>query len=98
VDRANGPSESGRFTAHNPVAHGDLLFVSWFSDGVRVLDIRDPAAPREIAAWVPPAREEASVVRTYLGSGPQVWGVAAEGDLIVASDINSGLYVLRLVR
>jgi hypothetical protein len=37
-------------------------------------------------------------VRNYLGDGAQVWGVAVEGDLIVASDINSGLYVLRLVR
>jgi hypothetical protein len=98
VDPIAGPSEPGRFSAHNPVIVGDLLFASWFSDGVRVLDLRDPGAPQEIAAWVPPAETPSSAVRTYLGEGAQVWGVAVEGDLVVASDINSGLYVLRLVR
>ncbi len=98
VDPAHGPSEPGRFSAHNPVLQGDLLFVSWFSDGVRVLDVHDPAAPREIAAWVPPPGSAPDAVRTYLGEGAQVWGVAVDGDLVVASDINSGLWVLRLVR
>jgi hypothetical protein len=98
VDRAQGPGEPGRFSAHNPVVQGDLLFASWFSDGVRVLDIRDPAAPREITAWVPPAGTAPEAVRNYLGEGAQVWGVAVDGDLVVASDINSGLWVLRLVR
>jgi hypothetical protein len=98
VDPVAGPAEPGRFSAHNPVVRGDLLFVSWFSDGVRVVDIRDPAAPREVAAWVPPAGEAAGAVRNYLGEGPQVWGIAVDGDLIAASDINGGLYVLRLVR
>jgi hypothetical protein len=98
VDRAQGPAGPGRYSAHNPVVQGDLLFVSWFSDGVRVLDIRDPAAPREIASWVPPPGNASEAVRTYLGEGAQVWGVAIAGDLVVASDINSGLWVLRLVR
>ena len=98
VDRAQGPSEPGRFSAHNPVMQGDLLFVSWFSDGVRVLDIRDPVAPREIASWVPPPGAAPEAVRNYLGEGAQVWGVAVDGDLVVASDINSGLWVLRFTR
>jgi hypothetical protein len=98
VDSAQGPSAPGRFSAHNPVVHGNLLFVSWFSDGVRVLDIENPAAPREIAAWVPPLGSAPEAVRNYLGEGAQVWGVAIEGDLVVASDINSGLWVLRLAR
>lgn len=98
VDPTRGPSEEGRFTAHNPVVRGNLLFVSWFSDGVRVLDIADPANPREVASWVPPARERQRAVPTYLGEGPQVWGVDIAGDLVVVSDINGGLYTLRLVR
>jgi hypothetical protein len=98
VDRAAGPAEPGRYSAHNPVVQGDLMFVSWFSDGVRVLDISDPAAPREIASWVPPAGSAPEAVRNYLGEGAQVWGVAVDGDLVVASDINSGLWVLRFVR
>jgi hypothetical protein len=98
VDRTAGPSGPGRFTAHNPVVEGDLLFVSWFSDGVRIVDIRDPAAPREVGSWIPDGEDSPRLVRSYLGGGPQVWGVAVAGDLVVASDINSGLYVLRLVR
>jgi hypothetical protein len=98
VDSALGPTEQGMFTAHNPVVQGDLLFVSWYTDGVRVLDIRDPAAPREVAAWVPPADAAPGAVRTYLGLGAMVWGVAVDGDLVVASDVNSGLWVLRFVR
>jgi hypothetical protein len=98
VDPAVGPAERGVFSAHNPVVQGDLLFVSWYSDGVRVLDIRDPAAPREVASWVPPAESGRGAVRTSLGAGPLVWGVAVDGDLVVASDVNSGLWVLRFVR
>ncbi|HLH25469.1 MAG TPA: PA domain-containing protein [Chloroflexota bacterium] len=98
VDPTTGPTEPGRFSAHNPVVRGDLLFASWFSDGVRVLDIQDPAAPREIAAWVPPPGTAPEAVRNYLGEGAQVWGVAVDGDLVVASDINSGLWVLRFVQ
>jgi hypothetical protein len=90
VDRARGPAAPGEFSAHNPVVRGDLLLVSWFTDGVRVLDIRDAATPREVAAWIPPPRRPER--------WPMVWGVAVEGDLVVASDIPSGLYVLRLVR
>ncbi|HEX2028147.1 MAG TPA: cell wall-binding repeat-containing protein [Nitriliruptorales bacterium] len=33
----------------------DLAFTTWMSDGLRVLDVSDPTAPREVAAYVPPA-------------------------------------------
>jgi hypothetical protein len=97
VDPTLGPPERGVFSAHNPVVQGDLLFVSWYADGVRVLDIRDPAAPREVAAWMPPADAAPGAVRTSLGPDALVWGVAVDGDLVVASDVNSGLWVLRFV-
>lgn len=98
VDRAAGPPTAGLFSAHNPIVRGDLLFVSWYSDGVRVVDIQDPAAPRELAAWVPPARTLPNAVRIPIAEGPMIWGIAVEGDLVVASEMTSGLYVLRLAR
>jgi hypothetical protein len=98
VDRTAGPATPGLFTAHNPIVRGDLLFVSWYSDGVRVVDIHDPAAPRELAAWTPPARAIPDAVRISFTDGPLIWGIAVEGDLIVASEMNGGLYVLQLVR
>lgn len=98
VDRAAGPAAAGLFTAHNPIVRGDLLFVSWYSDGVRVVDIRDPAAPREVASWIPPASAAPAAVRIPFAPGPLIWGIAVEGDLVVASEITGGLYVLRLAR
>ena len=89
VDRAHGPAEPGQFSVHNPVVQGDLLFVSWYSDGVRVLDTGDPGAPSEVAAWIPTGRDMPGAVRNSLGEGPTIWGIAVEGNLVVASDVNS---------
>jgi len=49
----------GRFGAHAsnesfaPVYYRKLVFVSWFNAGVRVLDIRDPSRPVEVAHFIP---------------------------------------------
>jgi hypothetical protein len=104
VDPARGPVRPGDFSAHNPVAWGELLLVSWFSDGVRLLDIRDPANPRELDAWIPPApatpagAEQERPGHVHAFEGPSVWGVAAEGDLVAISDMFTGLYLFRLMR
>ncbi len=79
---------SGMWSAHNPEVQGNHVYVSWYNDGVRVLDISDPSEPREVAAWtgegkpadVPPVN---------------IWSVVPHGDLLVASDFNYGLYILR---
>ena len=59
------------------------------------MDIANPAAPREIAAYVPPPTGDPYGEFPY---STQVWGVYATGDLVLASDINAGLYVLRYIR
>jgi hypothetical protein len=89
------PSGEGLYSVHNPVVRGDLAFVSWYSDGVRVLDIADPRQPVEIAAFVPPANADPF---GEFDEAPYVWGVALERDLVFASDTNTGLYVLRFSR
>ncbi len=33
----------------------DVMLTTWTSDGLRVLDVSDPTAPREIGSFVPPA-------------------------------------------
>ena len=77
------PAKSrGLYSIHNTVVQGTVALTSWYSDGVRAVDITDPSAPREIAYYVP---------RNAL-----VWGIHADRGLILASDIRQGLYVLRL--
>ncbi len=48
-----------RFGAHasnenmTPIFYKKLIFVSWFSAGLRVLDIRNPYQPKEVAYYIP---------------------------------------------
>jgi hypothetical protein len=89
--RDQAVSAQGLWSVHNPEVRGDTLYASWYSDGVRVIDISRPSAPREVAAWTGAGRPaDAPAV--------DVWGVAVRGDLVLASDRGYGLYVLRLTR
>jgi hypothetical protein len=47
--------KGGRFGAHQFQEHIDstLVYCTWFSGGLRVVDIRDPAAPEEVAWFIP---------------------------------------------
>ena len=81
---------SGSRTMHNifiPDEDDDLAFLSWYDEGIRVLDIDDPSNPREIAAFIPDP----------VATGPGLfWGIFADDDLVFASDILSGLFILEL--
>ena len=83
-----GLASQGTWSVHNPEVVGNTVYVSWYSDGVRVIDISQPAAPREIGFWTGAgAPEHAPAV--------DIWGVAPHRGLILASDRNHGLYILR---
>jgi hypothetical protein len=90
---------AGDYVIHNPLAVGTDVLISWYSDGIRVVDASDPTAPREVAHFVPPATQNPvkPSQRGVLNNDPQVWGVAHDDDtgLIYASDMNSGLWILR---
>ncbi len=38
------------FTAHNIAVRGDLAFIAWWDDGIRVIDFSQPTNPREIVS------------------------------------------------
>ncbi len=79
---------SGTWSVHNPQVRGSTVYASWYSDGVRAISISDPSNPREIGFWAGAgAPSDAPAVN--------IWGVALLGDLVLASDRNYGLYVLR---
>ena len=90
----NAPPPGGDFSAHNVVVRGNTAYFSWYSDGIRLVDISQPTVPREIGSFVPePAADPFGILPT----APEVWGVYVQNQLILASDMNSGLHILRAV-
>jgi len=89
----------GVYSVHNAVIKGDLEYASWYSDGVRVVDLSDPRRPKEVASFVPPpspARQTAATAQGGRRDMPVVWGVYPWKDLVLASDMNSGLWIFRV--
>ncbi|HEV8559949.1 MAG TPA: hypothetical protein VGR06_26735 [Actinophytocola sp.] len=82
-------------TVHDPKVRGDRAYFSWYSLGVVVADIDRPASPRLEAQFVP---RSDYVNPDFFCTEPcaQVWGVFVDRDYMLASDMNSGLYVLGL--
>src|SRR6266566_7445412 len=89
----------GDYVIHNPLVVGTDVYLSWYTDGVRVVDTKDPRNPTEVAYFVPPAAQNPikPAQRNTLTNTTQVWGVAYEPStkLVYASDMNSGLWILR---
>jgi hypothetical protein len=87
----------GIWSVHNPemLREGDddddesnILYASWYSDGVRVLDIRRPSRPREVASWTGQGAPA--------GAPPvNIWSVVPHRGVLLASDRDFGLYVLK---
>jgi hypothetical protein len=94
-----GAQGSGDYTIHNNFLVGTDVYVSWYSDGVRVVDASDPRKPKEVASFVPPAGQNPvkPAQRGVLSQMPQVWGVVVDEatGIVYASDMNTGLWILR---
>jgi hypothetical protein len=90
---------AGDFSIHNNFIVGTEVYSSWYTDGVRVVDASDPTHPVEVAYFVPPAAQNPvkPSQRGTLINGVEIWGVVVDEDtgLIFASDMNSGLWILR---
>jgi hypothetical protein len=89
----------GVYSVHNAVIKGDRSYASWYSDGVRVVDLSDPGRPREVAWFVPPPAPPRQTAATAQGGRrdmPLVWGVFPWKGMVLASDMNSGLWVIRV--
>jgi hypothetical protein len=91
--------QAGDYTIHNPLIAGTDLYISWYTDGIRVVDAKDPRRLREVAYFVPPSVNNPvqPSQRGTLTNATQVWGVAYDEArrLVYASDMNSGLWILR---
>jgi hypothetical protein len=86
LDHGTGPREldTVRFTTPAApgrlVASGELAYVAWDGDGLRIVDLGQ-VKPRTVAQFVPPAGD--------------VVAVALLAEHVVVTDRTSGLYVLR---
>ena len=75
--------------------------MSWYSDGVRVVDASDPTSrSRWRTSCRRPAKPGQAVDADVLSNKTQVWGVVVDEatGLIYASDMNTGLWILRRTR
>ncbi|HWD60093.1 MAG TPA: hypothetical protein VG308_17545, partial [Stellaceae bacterium] len=93
VDSPFARTPGGRFGAH-PFAermHDSLVYCAWFSGGLRVVDVADPSAPREVGSFIPEP----------CGGRPSPQSNDVEIDdrgLIYLADRNIGLDILELRR
>ena len=104
------PPDDGLYAPRMSELFGNkVAFSTWMSDGLRVLDVSNPATPREVGSFVPPAVVDPTPLA---GAGPgvgvrgPVWGnrtlvtgvdvipTSDTSGMVVISDINAGIYVL----
>lgn len=80
----------GTWSVHNPEVRGNTVYASWYSDGVQVIDISQRSAPRSIGFW--------TGAGAPVNAPPvNIWSVVPHGELMLVSDRNFGLYVLKHV-
>ena len=95
-------SQPGTFGPHNmhenrpgSMQTEDTIFSTYNNAGVRIFDIRNQFAPKEVAYWVPPTPKKLIDPRANIGLDAKtadLW-VTKEGMMFV-SDWNAGMHVL----
>ncbi len=97
-DRRGRIRRDGIYSVHNTVIVGNVAVASWYSAGIRIVSLANPRRPREIGFFVPPPRRDPRGFWLAPNGNrrfPHVWGVAVANGLVYASDISSGLWVVR---
>ncbi len=79
----SGPATA---TMHNIIVRGSRAYLSWYFEGISIVDISQPSRPREIASFIPNPAET---------SPGLFWGIYEHKDLILATDIIGGLFILK---
>ena len=95
TDPAN-PEVVSRFASrdgisiHNVQVEGGVAYISYYLDGLRVVDLREPAKPREIGHFdtVPDVNE--------LDILQGAWGVRVLGGRVYISDRESGIFAFQV--
>ena len=99
---ADYTKKGGHFGPHNihenrpgSFVSSQLVFATYQNAGVRVFDIRETSAPKEVGAFVPPAPVKLMDPRPNRARVIQSADVFVDkAGLIYATDYNAGLYIL----
>ena len=95
TDGAEECFEGDQFTysSHNLVIDNGIAYISWYSDGLLMVDISDPYNPVEVGRY----HESGPEFEESNGGVQDIWGVYKEDNSpwVYASDRNGGLYVLK---
>ena len=80
-------------TAHQIYVVGNLLFASWYTEGVKIFDIIDPAEIKELASF-----DTSEYLPSLKGFGGAwgLWPYDPRGEYVYVSDMEEGLVVLRV--
>jgi hypothetical protein len=81
-------------SVHDPKVFGRYAYFSWYGQGVALFDLKNPRKPRFVTRFRPPPRRDAHGLVCPGGACTAVWGVYPTGKYVLASDMNSGLWVL----
>ncbi len=90
---------SGLYAPQDAVIADGYLYAVWLSGGLRVVSLSDPEHPAEVASFMPPTRVDP---RRQIAAPngniamPLAWSAFVQDDLIYVSDLNTGLWILRL--
>ena len=81
------PPANGTWSVHNTEVRADIAYSSWYSHGIVAWDLSTVTAPTQVGQFRPRTRK----------GWPHVWGVAVDPEtgIVYASDIFSGLWVVR---
>ena len=87
---------SGTWTSHNPTLTSHLALISWYSGGLQVFGLDDPANPAPLAS-ARPSGVTPTLRDIQLGTtASMTWSYPViSGGLIYVADINQGLLVYR---
>jgi hypothetical protein len=85
----------GLYAVHNPATFRNYAFFTWYTDGLRVYDIANPRRPELVAYFDAPRVPDPAPGSIHIPAGA-FWGLALRFPYVYVSDMNAGLYVLRL--
>ena len=81
-------------SVHDPKVLGRYAYFSWYGQGVALFDLKNPRKPRFVTRFRPPPERDGHELLCPGASCTAVWGVFPTRNYVLASDLNSGLWVL----